>query len=112
MVQRGKGTKGSGKKLALQKSIPELLSAYTTTTVDKYVPAPVPPIAEILPSIEVSMVHIYAAIQPMQCSDPFPVLFIVCRLFLDTSQNDIVGPVDKKAVNEMIGFLGKRLAIV
>lgn len=37
---------------------------------------------------------------------------MVCGLLTDASQNDMVSPVDKKAVNKVIGFLLERLAIV
>lgn len=39
-------------------------------------------------------------------------LSIVYSLLADALQNKIVGLVDKKMVNEAMGFLSKRLAVV
>lgn len=62
VVKRSIGKKGNGKNPASQKPTPELPSPYTNTTGNKFISMPVPPIAKLLPSMEVNIVYADAAI--------------------------------------------------
>lgn len=57
MVRRGKGKKGNRKRLVPQNPPLEPPSAYNIINASKYIPIHIPPITELLPSIEVSVVH-------------------------------------------------------
>lgn len=58
------------------------------------------------------MAHADAAMQLIQGYDLFPALAIVCSLLVDASQNKMVHPIDREAVDQGIGLLVKRLAVV
>lgn len=58
------------------------------------------------------MAHADAAIHPIQCHVPFPALAMICGLLANASQNNMMGFLDKEAVNEAVGFLAKRLVAV
>lgn len=78
----------------------------------KYILAPISLVSELMPSMEVSIVYTDVGMKPIQCHNPFPALAIGCGFLIDALQNEIVGPVDIKAIDEAVRFLTKRLPVV
>lgn len=50
--------------------------------------------------------------QLLQHYNPFFILAMVCGLLANASQNEIIGLVDRKAINKDIGFLLEQMAVV
>lgn len=92
--------KHSGRRPLPWKPKPQPLLAYTIMMSSKYIPALISPVAELIFSMEGSMVHTDAAMKIIQCHDPLLALAIVCGLLADALQDQMVGTVDRDAVNK------------
>lgn len=78
----------------------------------KYIMLSIPPIANLIPSMEVRIAHAGTAIKAMQYHNLFPALAIVCGLLADASRNEMVGLVDRKAIDKAMSFLTQGLVAV
>lgn len=58
------------------------------------------------------MAHTNTAMQSLKSYNLFLALSIICGLLADALKNNMVGPLDRKAVNKAMGFLLERLAVV
>lgn len=107
-----KRIQGNSRRSWSQKLKPEPPATYPITSSRKYIPALIPAVAKLIPLTEINIVRADTIMQPLQCCNPFPVLAIVWDLLENALLNEIVGLVDKKAVNISMQFLAKRLAAV
>lgn len=99
IVAKEKNKKGSGRRPLTPKTKTESPSACTIMMTNKYILAPILPIIELISLMEISIEHTDAAINLIQCHDPFLEPAMVCSLLADALKNEIVGPIDKEAIN-------------
>lgn len=117
MIMKRIGKRGNGRRSSSHKPNPKLPLAFTISS--KYIPVSIPLVVrdwhltlvtELMLSIEVSIAHMYATMQPLQYHDPFPTLTIVCGRLANASLNEMVSLVDREAVDNIMRFLAEWLA--
>lgn len=90
-VVRGKGAKRTrGRSYTLPRAKREPPFTCTISSTDKHTPIPIPSLAELMPSMKISMAHADTTMQPQQYFDPFPALALVRGLLADMLANEIV----------------------